>query len=96
MRKIIDTNFLKSDKLQEFLSDPGNLVIVPDYVMMERLAGRDPKSICDQLKILAEHPNQVRFLKSTYAISGLRASSAASAPRMASYIKVRLSFVNAR
>lgn len=73
MRKVVDTNFLKSDELREFLSDPANVAVVPDFVMMETLAGGDPTSICQQFQILAEHPKQVIFLKSTHAIGGLRA-----------------------
>ena len=73
MRKVIDTNFLKSEKLREYLSDPANIAVVPDFVVMETLAGRDPASICEQFRILSEHPKQVVFLKSTHAISGLRA-----------------------
>lgn len=73
MRKVIDTNLLKSDKLREFLADPANVAVIPDYVVIETLAGRDPASICESFKILGEHPNQVVFLKPTFAISGLRA-----------------------
>ncbi|WP_316168411.1 MULTISPECIES: hypothetical protein [unclassified Bradyrhizobium] len=72
MRKIVDTNYLKSDKLREYLSDPANIAVVPDYVMVEALASGDPESICERFKILSEYPNQVKVLKSTYAISGLR------------------------
>src|SRR5258706_13525979 len=73
MRKVIDTNFLKSEELREYLSDPTNIAVVPDFVVMETLAGRDPTSICQQFQILAEHPKQVIFLKSTHAVQGLRA-----------------------
>jgi hypothetical protein len=40
---------------------------------METLKGRDPLSIFGQFQILAEHPKQVIFLKTTHAIGGLRA-----------------------
>jgi hypothetical protein len=50
-------------------------LLSPDYVVMETLAGGDPTSICEQFEILAEHPKQVIFLKSTHAISGLRAQT---------------------
>ncbi|MGY4473999.1 hypothetical protein [Bradyrhizobium sp. USDA 3364] len=73
MRKLVDTNYLKSEKLREYLSDPANIAVIPDYVMMEALASGDAASICERFKILAEHPDQVRVLKSTHAISGLRA-----------------------
>ena len=72
MRKVIDTNFLKSDKLREYLSDPENLAVIPDFVVMETLKGGDPSSICNQFKILAEHPKQVIILKTTHAVGGLR------------------------
>lgn len=71
MRKVVDTNFLKSEKLREYLSDPTNVAVVPDFVVMETLAGRDPASICNQFQILAEHPKQVVFLKPTHAVAGL-------------------------
>jgi hypothetical protein len=61
MRKVIDTNLLKSEKLREYLSDPANIAIIPDFVVMETLAGRDPAMICEQFKILTEHPKQVLF-----------------------------------
>ncbi|WP_342724673.1 hypothetical protein AAFG07_37695 [Bradyrhizobium sp. B097] len=73
MRKLVDTNYLKSEKLREYLADPANIVVIPDYVMMEALASGDAASICERFKILAEYPDQVRILKSTHAISGLRA-----------------------
>jgi hypothetical protein len=73
MRMVIDTNFLKSEKLREYLSDPANVAVIPDFVVMETLAGRDPTSICQQFQILAKHPKQVVFLKSTHAVAGLRA-----------------------
>jgi hypothetical protein len=81
MRKVIDTNLLKSEKLREFLSDPANTAVIPDYVVMETLAGRNPASICENFKILAEHPKQVVFLKSTFAVSGLRTRRRSRGPQ---------------
>ncbi|HEY6465877.1 MAG TPA: hypothetical protein VIY69_07790 [Candidatus Acidoferrales bacterium] len=73
MRKVIDTNFLKSGQLREYLADSANAVVVPEFVVIETLAGGEPKGIWEQFQILAEHPDQVIFLKSDRAISGLRA-----------------------
>lgn len=39
---------------------------------METLRAHDPASIAQQLKILADHPQQVLVLKTTHAICGLR------------------------
>lgn len=72
MRKVIDTNYLKSAELKEYLAKPGNHVVIPDLVLMERLRGGDLESICQQLELLMQHPKQVVVLKSTHAVAGLR------------------------
>lgn len=72
MRKVVDTNFLKSEQLQEYLADPVTFAVVPDFAIMETLKLRDPAAILSQLKGLAERPTQVIALKPTQAIGGLR------------------------
>lgn len=72
MRKVIDTNYLKSAELKEYLAKPGNHVVIPDLVLMERLRGGDLESICQQLELLMQHPKQVVVLKTTHAVAGLR------------------------
>jgi hypothetical protein len=72
LRKVIDTNYLKSPELKEYLAKPGNHVVIPDLVLMERLRGGDLESICQQLELLMQHPKQVVVLKSTHAVAGLR------------------------
>jgi hypothetical protein len=71
MRKVIDTNFLNSEQSREYLADPANFVVLPDFAVMETLKPREPAAIPDQLKPLAERPNQVIALKPTRAIGGL-------------------------
>lgn len=72
MRKVVDTNYMKSPELREYLSDPANSAVIPDFAIMETLRGRDPGSILQQVEILSEHPKQVLLLKTTHAICGLR------------------------
>jgi hypothetical protein len=72
-RTIVDTNFLTSVELKEYLSDPSSIAVIPDFAVMETLKIGDAKRISDQLAILAERPSQVKILKSTHAVSGLRA-----------------------
>jgi hypothetical protein len=72
MRKVVDTNFLKSDQLPAYLADPANHAVVADFAFMETLKLRDLASISNQLKTLAEHPKQVIALKTTCAVGGLR------------------------
>jgi len=72
MRKVIDTNFLKSPDLKEYLAKPDNHVVVTDLVLMETLRGGDLESIFRQFEVLIQHPKQVIVLKTTQAVSGLR------------------------
>ncbi|WP_370204088.1 hypothetical protein [Bradyrhizobium diazoefficiens] len=72
MRKVIDTNYLKSAELKEYLATPDNHVVIPDLVLMERLRGGDVEAICQQFELLMQHPKQVVVLKSTNAVAGLR------------------------
>lgn len=72
MRKVVDTNFLKSPKLAEYLSEPTNIAVIPDYVIMEALAGDDPASFYKSMEILSEHPQQVVVLKPTSAVCTLK------------------------
>jgi hypothetical protein len=72
MRSLVDTNFLKSAELKEYLAKPDNYVVIPDLVIMETLRGGDLESICRQLEMLTRHPKQVIVLKTTHAVSGLR------------------------
>jgi hypothetical protein len=72
MRKVVDTNFLKSDQLQDYFADPANFAVLPDFAIMETLKLRDPVSIARQLQIAAEHPERVIALKTTRAVGGLR------------------------
>jgi hypothetical protein len=72
MRKIIDTSFLKTDELREYLANSANFAVIPDFAIMETLKGGDPPSVARQVQILAEHPKQVIALKTTRAVGGLR------------------------
>ena len=58
-RTVVDTNVLKSDKLREYLADSSNLAVFAEFAIIETLKMREPKSISDQLKIVAEHASRV-------------------------------------
>jgi hypothetical protein len=72
LRKVVDTNYLKSAELKEYLAKQGNQIVIPDLVLMERLRGGDLESICQQIELLIQHPKQVLVLKTTHAVAGLR------------------------
>jgi hypothetical protein len=83
MRKLIDTNVLKSPDLKEYLENPDNHVAIPDLVIVETLRGGDLESVFRQLEVLTLHPKQVLVLKTTHAVAGLRKAQAPRPSRAA-------------
>ncbi|QQN66751.1 hypothetical protein JIR23_14220 [Bradyrhizobium diazoefficiens] len=72
MRKVVDTNSLKSDELKGYLADAANVAVLPDFVIMEALKPRDPALVAQQFQLLSERPKQIVALKTTRAVGGLR------------------------
>jgi hypothetical protein len=72
MRKVVDTNFLKSEELCAYLTEPSNFAVVADYVVMEVLQGDSAASIYKSMEILAQHPTQVIALKPVSAMCILK------------------------
>jgi hypothetical protein len=68
MRKVVDTNFLKSDELRTYLAEPSNFAVLTDYTLAEVLQGDSAASIYKSMEILAEHPAQIIRLKSVSAV----------------------------
>ncbi|MEZ2142256.1 hypothetical protein AAE026_08110 [Bradyrhizobium sp. DN5] len=71
-RIVIDTNSLKSDELKEYLSESTNVAVIPDFAILETLKIGDATGISDQLAICAERAKQIKVLKPTYSVAGLR------------------------
>jgi len=72
MRKIVDSNFLQDDSLEEYLTaSSGNYVVLTDYLMMEAYKGNTLKSIFKSMDILSKYPDKVISLKSTIILAGL-------------------------
>jgi hypothetical protein len=69
---VVDTNGLKSDELRKCLSDSANVAVIPDFAILETLKIGDAEGISDQLSVCAERPKQVKVLKPTYSVAGLR------------------------
>lgn len=83
MRKIVDSNYLQSPKLREYLSETRkNIAVVIDYAAMEALKGNTLASIFKSMEILAEFPDQVEVLKSTGVISQLKGRRCGMTRRM--------------
>jgi hypothetical protein len=72
MRKVVDTNFLQSEELRAYLTEPSNFAVMTDYVVMEVLQRGSPDSIFKSIKILTEYPTQVIVLKSISAVCILK------------------------
>ncbi len=83
MRKIVDSNYLQSPKLREYLSETRkNIAVVIDYAAMEALKGDTLASIFKSIEILAEFPDQVEVLKSTSIICQLKGRRCGMTRRM--------------
>ncbi len=73
MEYVVDSNYLQSTKLRDFLGQStNNIAIINDYAAMEAYKGDTLKSIFPSMEILSEYPEQVVVLKGTQAICGLR------------------------
>lgn len=73
MRKVVDSNFLRSRALRDYLSkSPKNFVVVTDYASMEVYKTNSIASICRSMEILAQYPKQVIVLKGTLVVCGLK------------------------
>jgi hypothetical protein len=73
MQQVIDSNFLQSEKLRDYLAaSPSNQAVITDYAAMEAHKGDTLKSIYKSMGILCEFPKQVVILKSTMVVCGLR------------------------
>ena len=77
MRKVVDSNFLQSDELRDYLSkSAGNYVVLTDYAAMEAYKGDTLGTIYRSMEILADYPKQVIVLKGTQVVCGLRGRGA--------------------
>ncbi len=72
MRKVIDSSYLQSPALRDYLSaSKDNFAVITDYAAMEAYKGDTLKSIYPSMAIVSEFPRQVLILKSTTKIVGL-------------------------
>ena len=73
MRKVVDSNYLRSDRLHQYLSKTAkNCVVLTDYAAMEAYKGDTLASIYRSMDILSQFPKQVIVLKGTQTVCGLR------------------------
>ena len=73
MRKVVDTNFLQSTALRDYLSKSSqNFVVLTDYAAMEVYKTKSLPSIYRSMEILSQFPRQVIVLKGTKLVCGLR------------------------
>lgn len=77
MWKVVDSNYLQSDRLHKYLSKTTkNCVVLTDYAAMEAYKGDTFASIYRSMEILSQYPKQVVVLKGTQTICGLRGRKA--------------------
>jgi len=73
MRKIVDSNFLRSSRLADYLGrSKTHFAVLTDYAAMEAYKGNTLSSIHRSMEILSAYPSQVIILKNTLLVCGLR------------------------
>lgn len=83
MRKVVDSNFLQSPKLRDYLaSSSKNFALLTDYAAMEAYKGDTLASIYKSMSVLSEYPEQVIVLKNTQAVCGLNGNSSGLQKRL--------------
>ena len=65
MRKVVDTNYLRDERLSEFLrASPSNIAVLPDYIAWEAYKKNPVQTLEKSLDILSNYASQVIVLKS--------------------------------
>ena len=83
IRKIVDSNYLQSDELENYLSESKqHHVVLSDYVAMDAYKGNTLKSITRSMSILQKYPKQVIILKDTLKVCGLKGKRSRLQQRM--------------
>jgi hypothetical protein len=83
LRKIVDSNYLQSPQLEEYLARSANHhAVLTDYAAMEAYKGDTLASIYRSMELLAKYPSQVIVLKNTLLVCGLKGRSSNLQRRM--------------
>lgn len=78
MRKVIDTNYLQTKALFDYLNESNeNIAIVTEYTAIEAYKGDNTDTIYKSLEALSKFPQQVIVLKNTIDICGMNLTSTA-------------------
>jgi len=77
MRKIVDSNFLRSPELRDFLSrDSSNMAVLTSYTSIESLGSSKLSTLFQNMEIVASFPQQILILKSTRHAARMKGSPA--------------------
>jgi hypothetical protein len=73
MRKVVDSNFLRTKELRDYLcASRDNVAVVTDYAELEMVSAETLEGVLKSTEILAEFPRQVILSKPTGVVSSLR------------------------
>lgn len=66
MKKIIDVNYLRDNRLRDYLEeDKNNFILLTDYASMESFKGQSLVNIKNSMEIISDFSEQVLVLKNT-------------------------------
>lgn len=70
---VIDTNYLRSEALRDYLeTSPENIAVITPFVEMEMLKGNAPINVFESTAILAAHPKQIVLTKDSNSVADLK------------------------
>lgn len=90
MRMVIDSNQLRADSLQDYLTQSrSNFAVLPDYIPIEIYKSGSLEGIYQSMSILSAFPDQVVVLKSTNLVCGLNGRSSGLQQRLIDHGQTR-------
>lgn len=73
MRKVVDSNFLRSIKLRDYLSrSKDNIAVITDSTELEMVKAGGLDDLLKSVEVIADFPRQIVFAKTTNAAGVLR------------------------
>jgi hypothetical protein len=83
MRRVIDSNYLRTPALREYLAaSANNQAVIADHTAMEAYKDETLSSLFKSMEILADFPRQVVVLKGTRTLCGLHGKGRGLQKRM--------------
>jgi hypothetical protein len=72
-RMVVDTNYLQSEALRDYLEETrNNVAVITPYVEIEMFKGDAPVNVLESTALIAEHPKKVVLTKDSNSVARLK------------------------